>query len=49
MEDTVEVPEELTSIDFECRGKDLQFWRGHYGPKTTGCSLILEVEGIVIN
>ena len=25
-------------------GKDLQFWKGHYGPKMAGCQFMIKME-----
>lgn len=34
---------ELTAIEFTNVSSDLQFWAGHYGAKTAGSAVILQL------
>ncbi|XP_075244673.1 F-box only protein 44-like isoform X2 [Convolutriloba macropyga] len=43
MEGRVEVPVSIDWIIYQSSGSDLVFWNGNYGPKTTACSLIMEI------
>jgi len=37
------LPKNIRYVYIEHGGKDAQFWKGHYGPKMTGTSVVVNV------